>query len=89
MANAIINDDTVKEFNYLQLSKYPKHHKIWKKYFTKKLGRLTQGSGGCVEEADTMFLIAQYQVPRDLLKDVTYGHIVVDYRAHKEEPHRT
>ena len=41
-----------------------------------------------MEEADTMFLIAQYQVPRDLLKYVSYGRIVVDYIPQKDEPHR-
>ena len=36
-----------------------------------------------------MLFIAQDQVPRYRLKDVTYGRIVVDYRPQKEEPHRT
>ena len=33
-----------------------------------------------MEVIDTMFFIAQDQVPRYQLKDVTYGCIVVDYR---------
>ena len=36
-----------------------------------------------------MFFIAQYQVPRYRLKNVSYRHIVVDYITQKEEPHRT
>ena len=42
-----------------------------------------------MEVTDTMLFIAQYQVPRDRLKDVSYGRIVVDYIPHKEKPHRT
>ena len=89
MANAIIDDYTVKELNYCQLSKHPKHQKIWKQSFANELGRLAHGAGGRMEGTYTMFFIAQYQVPRDRLKDVTYGRIVVDYRLYKEEPHRT
>ena len=37
----------------------------------------------------TVFLIAKYQVPRYQVKDLTYGHIVVDYQPQKKEPHRT
>ena len=81
--NAIIDNDTGKEFNYLQLIKHPKHHKIWNKSFANELGRLSQGAGGRVEVTDTMFFITPYQVPRDRLKDVSYGCIVVDYRLQK------
>ena len=30
LANAIIDDNIVKEFNYRQLSMHPKHQNIWK-----------------------------------------------------------
>ena len=89
MANAIIDDDTGKYLDCRQLGKHPKHQKIWKQSFSKDLGRLSQGGVGRVEVTYTMFFIAQDQVPRDRLKDVTYGRIVVDYRPKKEEPHRT
>ena len=36
-----------------------------------------------------MLLIAHDQVPKDRPKDISYGRIVVDYRPHKEELHRT
>ena len=42
-----------------------------------------------MEGTYTMFFVAQYQVPRDRLKDVKYGFIVVDYRPQKEEQHKT
>ena len=35
-----------------------------------------------------MLFIAHYQVTSDQLKDVSYGRIILDYRTHKEEPHR-
>ena len=41
-----------------------------------------------MEVTDTMLFIAQDQVPRDRLKDVSYGRIVVDYIPQKDEPHR-
>ena len=75
MANVVIDDDTGKESNYRQLSQYPKHQKIWKQSFANKIERLSQGSGGCMEGTYTMFLIAKYQVPRDRIKNVTYGRI--------------
>ena len=89
MANAIIDDDTGKELNYHQISKNTKHQKIWKQSFANKLGRLSQGTGGQIEVTNTMFFIAHDQMPRDRLKDVSYGSIIVDYRFQKEEPHRT
>ena len=38
---------------------------------------------------DIMLFILKKQVPRDRIKYVTYGRIVVDYRPKKQEPHRT
>ena len=40
-----------------------------------------------MEGTYTTFFITKYQVPRYLLKYVTYGRIVVDYIPQKEEPH--
>ena len=40
MGNAIIDDDIRKELNYQQISKHPKHQKIWKQSLAKKLGIL-------------------------------------------------
>ena len=48
MTNMIIDDDIGKEINYYQLSKHPKHQKIWKRSFTNELRRLYQGEGGRV-----------------------------------------
>ena len=79
MANATIDDDTGKEFNYRQLGKNPKHQKLWKQSFANEFGRLSQEEGGSVEGTDTLFFIAQNQVPKDQIKDVTYVRIVVDY----------
>ena len=80
MANAIIDDDIGKELNYLQMIKHPKHQIIWKQSFANELGRFYQGEEVRVEVTETMFFIAQDHVPRDRLKDVSYGRIVVDYR---------
>ena len=77
MANSIIDDDTGKELNYHQLSKNTKHKKIRKESFVNELGRLSQGTGVRVDIKYTMLFIAQNQGPRDQIKDVTYGLIVV------------
>ena len=70
MANAIVDDETGKELNYRQLSKHPKYQKIWKKYFSNKLGRLSQGAEGKVEGTYIMLFVSQDQVPIYQLKDV-------------------
>ena len=88
MANVIIDEYTVKELNYQQLSNNYKYKKIWKWSFTNKLGILDQGEGGPVDGTDTMFFIAKDKVPRNWIKDVTYGCIIVDYWPQKQEPHR-
>ena len=36
-----------------------------------------------------MLFVAHDWVPKDRLKDVSYGRIVVNYIPQKEEPHRT
>ena len=89
MANAIIDYDTGKELNYRQLSMHTKYQNIWKQYFANELGILYHGEGVIVYVTYTMLSIAQYQVPRKRLKDISYGRIVVDYRPQKDEPHRT
>ena len=70
MVNAIIDNDAGRELNERQLSKHPNDQKTRKQYFANKLGRLSQGTGVRVEVKNTMFFIAKYQVPRDLLKDI-------------------
>ena len=61
---------------------------IWKKYFSNKLVRLSQGTGDHVDGTPTMFFITKDQVPKEHLKEVTYGHITVDYWPLKVEPHK-
>ena len=63
MANAIIYEDTEKEFNYSQLSNHPKHKEIWKQSFSNELGRLAQGSQGQLKGTNTMFFISHDHVP--------------------------
>ena len=42
-----------------------------------------------MDVADNMSFVAQDQVNMDQIKYVTYGRIVVDYWAQKQDPHRT
>ena len=89
ISNAIIDEDTGKKLNYQQFINHTKYKKTCKRSFAKELRRLAQGSGGRVDGTATIFFIAKYQVPKYLIKYVTYGRIVVDYRPQKQEPRRT
>ena len=42
-----------------------------------------------MDSKDAILFVEKYQVPRDRIKDVAYGRIVVDYWPQKEDPHRT
>ena len=42
-----------------------------------------------MEGTNTIFFVKYDEIPKDRIKDVTYGRIVVDYRPQKSEPHRT
>ena len=50
------------------------------------MARLAQGLGD-IKGTDTIHFIRRDQVPKGRV--ATYGRIVVDYRPHKEEKHRT
>ena len=70
------------------MSNHSKYKKTYKQSFANKLGRLTQGAGETVDGTYTMFFISKYQVPKDQIKDVMYGCILVDYWPQKQELHR-
>ncbi len=55
--------------NYWQLICNRKHTKS----AVNKFGQLAQGVGGRVKPTNTIFIIQKDQVPKDQIKDVTYG----------------
>ncbi len=54
-----------------------------------EFGRLAQGVGGRVEATNTIFFIHKDQVPKDRMRDVTYGSFICDIKQNKIETHRT
>jgi hypothetical protein len=86
----IRDDDTGKYLNYRQLMRSPKHKIIWSRSSANEFGRLAQGlKDGRVIGTNTIFFIPQEQVPKDRLKDVTYGSFSCDIKLNKKETHRT
>ena len=53
-----------------------------------KIGQLAQGICD-INGMDTFFFIRKSDIPKNRLKDVTYGQIVVTYRPQKAEQRRT
>ena len=66
---------------YRHMMKGPER-KIWEISFAKKLGKLAQGIRE-VKGTNTIMFIPKSKVPKD--KNVTYGKIVCDAKAEKEE----
>jgi hypothetical protein len=88
MANAVIGDNG-ELLEYRHLIANEKTRAIWQHSYGNELGRLTQGMPGRNEGTNTMFFIRRDQVPKDRVKDVTYGLITTLIRLEKEEIHRT
>lgn len=62
---------------------------VWVQSFANELGRLAQGVGQRHVGTDTIFFTAYEDIPTDRRKYITYGKIIVDYKPHKNDPHRT
>jgi hypothetical protein len=75
--------------NYRQLIQDPKHKEIWSISAANKFGRLAQGVGGRVKGTNTIFFINKDQVPKDRVKDMTYGSYGCKIKPNKEENHCT
>ncbi len=53
-----------------------------------EFGRLAQGVGGRVKATKTIFFIRKDQLPKDRMKDVTYGSFICDIKQNKTETHQ-
>ena len=67
--------------------KKEKYRDIWSTSLANELGRLAQGIRD-VKVTNTIFFISISEIPKDRLKDITYGQIVVAYKPHKADPNR-
>ena len=73
---------------YRHLMARPEYREVWGGAYGKELGRLAQGLPGICDGTDTIDFIHKNEVPNDRFKDVTYGQIVCNYRAEKDDPNR-
>ena len=87
-AGAIIDYVTGEAMEYRHLIKSKKHRAVWEHSLSNEIGRLAQGIRD-VKGTDTIFFIQKSEIPKDRLRDITYGRIVVSYRPQKTEKHRS
>jgi hypothetical protein len=86
----LIYDKESKEYlKYRQLMRDPKYKETWSKSAANEFGRLAQGVGGRYKGTNTIHFIHKNQVPRDRMKDVTYGSFSCDCKPNKTENVRT
>ncbi len=83
------NNDTGEYLNYRQLIRDPKHQQIWNTSAANECGWLAQGVGGRVKVTNTIFFIPKDKVPKDRMKDVTYGSFSCDLKPNKAETYQT
>jgi hypothetical protein len=88
-AYAIIDPDTGASLEYQHLVSNKKSRALWQRSFANELGQLAQGVGDRIKGTETIFFMPYSQIPKDRHKEVTYGHIVVDYKPHKYDPEHT
>eukprot|EP00804_Cyclotella_cryptica_P009172 CCRYP_003222-RA/>CCRYP_003222-RA protein AED:0.45 eAED:0.45 QI:0/-1/0/1/-1/1/1/0/129 len=51
--------------------------------------RLANGVGGRIKGTNTIRFIRKRDIPKDCIKDITYGQFVCTIRPEKKEPNRT
>jgi hypothetical protein len=88
-ALAVMDAETGKVLNYRQLMQSTKHKETWSKSSANEFGRLANGVGGRIKGTNTIKFIHKRDVPRNRMKDVTYGQFVCVIRPEKTEIHRT
>jgi hypothetical protein len=63
----------------------PKHKEIWSTSAANEFRCLVQRLGGRVKGTNTIFFIHKDQVPKDRVKDMTYGSYGCEIKSNKEE----
>ncbi len=85
-ANAeVAHPETGLPMTHRQVITHPETKVAWHRSSANKFGRLAQGIGGRIKGTDTIHFIQKEHVPRDRLKDVTYGKFVCEEKPHKTE----
>ena len=87
-AQLVHDAETGEYLNYRQLLRDPKHKDRWEKSSANEFGRLAQGVGTRIPKenaTNTINFILKNMVPKERIKDVTYGSFRCDYKSNKEE----
>jgi hypothetical protein len=86
----VMDTDTEKLLKYCQLMQSTKYRDAWSLSSANKFGCLANGVGGHIKNPiNTIQFIHQHKVPKERMKDVTYGQFVCMVRPEKAEPNRT
>ncbi len=89
MVNSVLGENG-KLLEYRHLIANPKTRATWTHSYGNEHGRLTQGMPGRTTGTDTIFFIPRHMVPKERVRDITYGLITCLIRPEKiEEPNRT
>ena len=89
MANSVLGENG-ELLEYRHLIANPKTRATWTHSYGNELGRLAQGMPGWAKGTDTIFFIPRHMVPKERMRDVTYGLITCLVRPEKiDEPNRT
>jgi hypothetical protein len=89
MANSVLGEKG-ELLEYRHLISNPKTKAVWAHSYGNEIGRLAQGMPGRNNGTNTIFFIPRDKVPRDRVKDTTYGLITCLVRPEKlDEPNRT
>ncbi len=89
MANSVLGEKG-KLLEYWHLISNPKTKAVWAHSYGNENGGLAQGMPGRNTGTNTIFFIQRGQVPRDRIKDTTYGLITCLVRPEKiDKPNRT
>ena len=78
MLSTVLDKDTGELIEYRNIMKNPKYRPLYRNYYAKEIGRLTQGMPSLLEGNNPMVFIKKTAVTAERWRDVTYGRIVVD-----------
>eukprot|EP00804_Cyclotella_cryptica_P011511 CCRYP_017065-RA/>CCRYP_017065-RA protein AED:0.33 eAED:0.33 QI:0/0/0/1/0/0/3/0/481 len=84
-----MDHDTGKLLNYRALLRHPAYHDNWTTSSANEFGRLANGIGSRVKGTNTIRFIRKRDIPKDRIKDVTYGQFVCTIQPEKKEPDHT
>jgi hypothetical protein len=89
-AMTVMDADTGKLLNYCQLMQCTKYRDAWSLSSANKFGRLANRVGGRIKNpTNTIQFIHQHKVPKEQMKNITYGQFVCTVRPEKAEPNCT